>query len=220
MKTLINIFILFTLTSTALFAQKNQTKDYKVDSFEKIELSGGYHVVLIQGNQHGVFVNGKQKEIDELKVYVKNNTLYVDNHKGKDGHNETDKTSMVVQITFENLEEMECAIAGNIESEGLLKFNSFELEYTGVGKLKLNMEAKDLDVEVTGVGSVEFEGKAQTAKFEGTGVGSFDARKLLVRDLEGTWTGIGNMKVNAYNTCKISSAGIGSVKNYNDMKDN
>ncbi|OHX68370.1 head GIN domain-containing protein [Flammeovirga pacifica] len=220
MKLFINTIIVFFFCTSAIFGQKNVKKNYTVDSFNKMELTGGYHIVLTQGNQYDVYVEGKQKDIDKLKVSVKNNTLIINNQEEDDNSKNSNKTNLTVYITFENLEKMECAIAGNIENEGLMKFNNFDIDYTGVGKLKLNLECTTIHVDMTGVGSVELSGKGQNAQFSGTGVGSFDARKFIARDLEADWTGIGNMKVNAYNKCVVTSSGIGNVKNYNNMEEN
>ncbi|WP_281614623.1 head GIN domain-containing protein [Flammeovirga sp. SubArs3] len=221
MKSFTSLLFAFLLFSFNLFAQGNNkvTKPISVNDFNTLELEGAFDVVFKQGSTCKVFIEGKEKDVAEFKTIQDGKKLRISNSKDDDKNGKTNKKDLVVFIQFEDLEKLETTLVGEITNEDELKFNTLTFENTGVGTTDLKINCKELNLEFTGVGKLKLSGNAITANLEANGVGSVDARDLVVRDMVAECNGIGNMKVNAYNTCKISANGLGSVKNYTELKE-
>ncbi|AZQ62740.1 DUF2807 domain-containing protein [Flammeovirga pectinis] len=221
MKSIILTSIL-TLVSILTFAQKNDTKPFPCKDFTKLELDGSFNVVLVKGEYCSAYAEGKTKDLEEIKMVQKGDQLSFTNIKKKeDGSNKSvnSKKSLTLYIQIVDLKEIESNLVGTLTNEGVLNFNNLKLEMNSVGATTLHFKLNHLDFEYNGIGKVELAGNAKSTNLEYSGIGSVDARDFLVKDMEVECDGIGSVKVNASNSIKMESSGIGSLKNYGTAKE-
>jgi len=186
------------------------TKDIAVQSFDQLEASGVFHLVLTQGNKEAVKIEAEDNLQSLFEVKNEGNKLVVDMK--KDTHFDG-KKKMTVYVTFKNLKSLDLKMVGNVTSAGNLNFGDLSLENKSVGSVDLALNAQKLDIKNKSVGNLKLSGKAESAVIRSNSVGAIKASELLVQSMDIDNDGIGFAEVNAIKELKVKDSFLGKVKN-------
>jgi len=221
---------LLALTSAPAFAQEKQkeknerksdadriegsgnviTRDVTVQSFDQLQVSGVFSVVLTQGGKEAVKIEAEDNLQQLFEVKNEGGKLIVDMK--KDSHFNS-KKKMTVYITFKNLKSMDLKMVGNLSSEGNLNFGDLALDNKSVGSIDLALSAQKLDIKNKSVGNLKLRGKADNAIIKSSSVGSIKAADLVVQTMDIDNDGVGSAEVNAAKELKVKESFLGKVKN-------
>lgn len=193
---------------------KTITKDVPVSSFTSLEASGIFQLKISQGNAESVKLEGEENILELIEVKNVGSKLIInsDKLKNQNVHSKTRK-SMMVHVTFKKINKMELNMVGNVQSGSSLTFDNLDVHNSGVGNLDLTLIAKAIKLKNNGVGNVTLNGTAQDAHISNTGVGSLQAGNFIVQTMNLKNSGIGSAEINAAKALRVSSTGMGSVKN-------
>lgn len=221
-----NKLLLFTsvilISISSVFAQKEvTTKKLDVKDFTSLKVNGEFDLVLKQGDVPKAFIEGTEKQLQEITFKQKGDQIEFRNREDGEEKKSTKwkNNRPVIYVQFVDLTKIETAMVGEMTSEGDLKFNTLDFEYSGVGDNELVLSANEFNLEFDGVGQITLKGKANKATMECNGIGKVMAKDFIVRDLEAECNGIGSMHVNAEQYIKMEASGIGSVKNHGNAKE-
>jgi hypothetical protein len=188
------------------------TKEYPVQSFDGIDVSGVFQLILTQGSKEGVKVVADDNLQELFEVKNEGSKLVVRTKKDKNWST-GDNSKLVVYVTFRNLKSMDLKMVGGTTTEGELNFDDLSIKNKSVGHVKLNMTLKNLNLDNTSVGSMNLTGKADNATIVSHGVGSISASDFVVQTMDIDNTGVGGAEVNAQKEIKIKDSFLGKVKN-------
>ena len=183
------------------------SKDFKVSDFTKLEASGIYDLVLIQGDSPGVKIKASDEVLKKMEVKNDGQSLKID-MVGKMKKN--DKT--IVYVTFTNLEDFTYSGVGDVYTEGKINLQKLKCDLTGIGDVSLDMTCNDLKVDFSGVGDLHISGSGDQAKYDWAGVGDLQAKNMRTKFVDVTLSGVGDVSVNAFENIEIELTGIGDVK--------
>lgn len=195
------------------------TKEISVQSFDAIDASGLYELVLSQGDKEAVKIEADDNLVDLFSVKNNGSTLEIDmpqlkdkNIDFKDGENRK-SLKLKVYVTFKKIKSLHVAVIGNVRSTTGLNADAFMLESKNVGNVNLNVTAKKLTVENKGVGNLTLSGTANDADVKNKGVGQFDGEELLVQTMHIDNSGVGHASVNVAKDLTIKQSFLGKVNN-------
>lgn len=186
------------------------TKDFAVQSFNELDASGVYSLILIQGDKEAVKVEADDNLMDLFEVKNEGSILKV---KMKKNVNISTKKKMKVYVTFRSLKTMDLSMVGNVTTEKEISVDDFLIKNQSVGSVKLRLKARSVRLVNSSVGSVQLEGSADKAVIENTGVGSIKGGDFVVQTMEIENNGVGSSEVNAEKELKVSDSFLGKVKN-------
>jgi Putative auto-transporter adhesin, head GIN domain len=186
------------------------TKDVTVSSFDALNVSGVFNVLLTQGNKESVKIEADDNLQDLFEVKNEGSTLTIGMKKDV---NFNSKTKMKVYVTFKSLKSMDLKTVGNISSDNDLKFGDLKINNKSVGSVDLKMTAQNLDIDNKSVGNVKLGGKADNAVIKNKGVGSMQAADFVVQKMNIENNGVGNAEVNAERELVIKDSFLGKVNN-------
>ncbi len=190
------------------------TKDVPVSSFTSLEAGGIFQLKISQGNTESVKLEGEENLLELIEVKNEGSKLIINTDKLKNKNvNIKTKKSMLVHVTYKKINKMELNMIGNVQSGTSLTFDNLDVNNSGVGNLDLTLNAKAINLKNKGVGNVTLNGSAQDATISNTGVGSLQAGNFAVQTMDLKNSGIGSAEINAAKSVKVSSSGMGSVKN-------
>ena len=173
------------------------SKEFKVDNFNRMDLTTVGVVYFTQGAKHSVKIDGKKTNVDKIQVYVENGTLCIepkeDNLNGK-------KDGVNIYITAPTLEDLVFCGVGALYCEEELKVSDFKCalegvgkiyirnlkckklkaEVEGVGKADIHVECQEIDAEINGIGSLTLSGKTKKATIDKDGIGIVDTNNLKI----------------------------------------
>ena len=186
------------------------TKDVPVQSFDQLQVSGVFNVVLTQGSKEAVKIEADDNLQQLFEVKNEGSKLIVDMK--KDSHFNS-KKKMTVYFTFKNIKSMDLKMVGNVSSEGNLNFGNLALDNKSVGSVDLALNAQKLDIKNKSVGNLKLRGKADNAVIKSNSVGSIKASDFLVQTMDIDNDGVGSAEVNAAKELKVKESFLGKVKN-------
>lgn len=188
------------------------------DEFSEIQINGFFKVVLHPGEDHSVTLTGDENLLNEIKVEIKGDRLYVSTDK-----NLKPKNELRVDVSFEELEHIGIAGAADMTSDGVLENDELALKISGAGNVALDVETEDLDVEIGGAGNLKLAGSADNSKVGISGAGNLESYDLKTHNTKIRMSGAGNVEVYADEELEINLSGLGRVSyrgNPTDIKKN
>ena len=208
------LVIFFCLSS---FAQKGDVykEERKVESFQSIDAGGVCNIFLKQGNQEELVLEAHKNILDLIITEVRGGTLYIDWKKGS----KIKKFSKLnIYITFQELNELDVDIVGNLRTEGTINSTNMEIDFSGVGNVDLAFDSQNIEAEFSMVGNIELSGAADNVDIESNCTGNLDASTLIAKHLVLENASIGNVRVHADETISLVSSGVGNVHYSGDAK--
>ncbi len=186
------------------------TKDITVKSFDELNASGIFNLLLSQGDKETVKIEAEDNLMDLFIVENEGSTLKISMKKNS---NFNSKKKLKVYVTFKNLKSMKLGMVGGTSSDEKLKFTDLKLKNQSVGSVDLNMTLQTIHLENESVGTLKLEGSADNAVVKSNSVGSIQAGNFVVQKMEIDNNGVGSATVNAEKELKMSDSFLGKVSN-------
>jgi|GEM_PF-1429483 len=175
-------------------------KNFTVSDFQGIEVSGGFDVILLQGNTEGLTLTAQENlfeyitvDVEQgiLKIYTKNNIMATH--------------PMKARITFRSIENLKISGGGDVTSETTIDVPVLSMHISGGGDLKSIVNTDELKCHISGGGDAEVDGSIKNYNVDLSGGG--DIHSNITSDvLSCNISGGGNLTVT--NKSKASNANI------------
>jgi len=222
MRKIILLLILGSFVSFSLLAQNTNdkktiepsgniiTKEVNVSSFDQLDVSGVFNVMLTQGNKEEVKIEADDNLQSLFEVKNEGSKLTIGMKKDV---NFKGNTKMKVYITFKNLKSMDLKTVGNVISVSTMSFDELNINNKSVGNVDLKLNTPKLNIQNKSVGDVKLSGKADNVTIYNKGVGSIQAANFVVQKMDIENSGIGSAEVNAEKELKVKDSFLGKVSN-------
>jgi hypothetical protein len=189
-------------------------KNYKVGSFDQIEVGGPFNVEVRTGANPSVSARGPQKMLDHMVVEVRGGKLVIrpEREKGLFRSGWHFRDTVEVTVTVPMLRGAAIGGSGDIKVNEI-KGDAFDGSVAGSGSLDVGkLDVQSLKLSVAGSGAAQARaGRAQSASFDIAGSGDIDAKGVQAQTAEVSIAGSGNVAANATNTASVSIMGSGDV---------
>ena len=179
----------------------------KVDNFTKIDIGGGYKVILKQDSSMTVAVTIDDNLQEEVETSVSGGVLKV-----KSEHNICDATEAVLTIGVASLEGIDASGAIELQSEGTLNVKDLNLDLSGAGKVNLALNAANVYTEASGSSELMFSGQATSHKVDISGSGKLTALDFVVGSYSIETSGASECKINVLNSLTVNTSGASSIE--------
>ncbi len=180
----------------------------EVSSFNSVNASGVFNIHLAQGDAESLVIETDENLMSYLETKVEDSTLYIDVKKHINIRHARKKN---VYVTFKKIDRLKITTVGNVETDGMLHFNELNLEHSGVGNMKLELDCNKLIADIHSVGDVTLKGKVVDAEIKNSSVGNTNASELIVDKLQINNNSVGNVEVHAEKEISIHSSGVGNL---------
>ena len=184
---------------------KNETR--AVSTFSKIDISGGFKVLLNQGNTEKLEIEVDENLIKLIETEVKGNTLYISSKKPIGN-----AKSLRVYITSVNVNEIKASGAIELKNKGIYHADNLDISISGAADIDLDLDVENLTMEMSGASETDLSGLANNVDIKISGAGDLDAKKLKTRNTSIDISGAGSAIVYAKKILNIEVSGAGSVK--------
>ncbi|MCZ6644454.1 MAG: DUF2807 domain-containing protein [Gammaproteobacteria bacterium] len=182
-----------------------EDREFTVSAFDRVFISGGATVELLQGNEVHVSASGSRKVLDGLRVESGGGSLFIDT----DDHGAQD---LVIRLTFESLQEMVFDGQVVITSDSL-KVEDLIIEGNGSSSIELHGLIAD-ELQVSGLGATKFSlsGTVQRQVINIDGSGAYRAEGLSSRTVEVSVSGVGDVLLSVKEMLDVEIAGAARVR--------
>lgn len=186
------------------------TQSRDAGEFEAVRLMGSMDVILKNGVNHSVELNGEDNILSYVLTEVHDGRLDI-----KYENNVSIKTTQPVVITVTSPEFREVAVlgSGNIEAEGMLSAtDKVKVQITGSGDVKLSLDAPAVSANITGSGDIELKGRTRDLDCNTTGSGAIKAAELLAENASAKSSGSGDISIFGSVTIDARVMGSGDIR--------
>ncbi len=178
-----------------------------VGSFNSIEVSGAFDVVIKQGATEEVTVETDHNILPLVKTTVEGGTLKVDTRKPI---NHT--TVLKVYVTVKDLKMIDISGAVNIHTDGVLTVPELSIDGSGASDAKMELAVQKLKLDCSGATKLKFSGTAVDVSMELSGASDIFGYDLAAENYDIEISGAGNAQISVSKKLHAEISGAGSVK--------
>ncbi|MTI22191.1 DUF2807 domain-containing protein [Fulvivirga sp. RKSG066] len=205
MKYLFSLLFIAAFT-TATLAQKT----VNVSEFTEVYLKTSADVYISKGSTLRVEVEGDEDDLEDVDIYVKGGTLYIDSEDSWSwfGSSSSDVT---VNITMPTIEGASVSGSGSLVGKDKFRTNELSLAVSGSGIIELNADAGYTSTAVSGSGKIYLSGSAEEMSVKISGSGRVKAEDFVSEKCKVSISGSGSAQVNVKSSIDARISGSGSV---------
>ena len=147
-------------------ARSNETveKSIPVTEFDKVSLTAGVTVKFAQGSKHECIIIASPKDMEKIKVDVKDKQLNISVEGKKKKMNGVTFSSadlsddVIVKVTSPELTSVDCLGSGDFIATTDIKTNDIIFKITGSGDIKLKKVSADkMKLSISGSGDIDLQ---------------------------------------------------------------
>jgi hypothetical protein len=205
---LIALFVIVSCNVIGEIGSGNLIKqDRKVSSFNGIEVSGAFNVMLTQGTTNSVTVEADDNLMDLIKTEVRGNILVIDNKKPISG-----SKSLKVYITFTELKSIDLSGAVEVSSQNKLTLADLSISGSGSSDCKLDMDVQKLGIDCSGGSKLKLSGSAKDVNLDASGAVDLLAFDFPAENYKVEISGAGKAEINVSKELNVEISGAGNVR--------
>jgi predicted small secreted protein len=200
------ITVLFTSCGTTIKGDGNVIKkEYEVDQFENIKISGGYEVILRQDSKSEIVISTDENLIEYIDVYVEDNKLIIESE------NWLDANELKVYITSKSFKNIDLNGAVELKSKSKIKEKYISIDGSGAVDIDIEIDSKKLNIDISGASEIDLKGNCDKLDVDISGAGELNAYDLITKEASIDISGAGSAKVNVSDELEVDITGAGSV---------
>jgi hypothetical protein len=179
----------------------------KVSSFDGIDVSGAFDIILKQGLTEEVTVEADANLLPLIGTEVVGGTLRIETKKPVNH-----VTVMKVYVTVKDLKRIDVSGAVDINTDGRITVPELSIDASGASDSKLDIAVQKLKLDCSGASKMRFSGSATDVNMDLSGASDIFGYDLLAESYDIEISGAGNAQLNVSKRIRAEISGAGSVK--------
>jgi hypothetical protein len=205
--------VVASFTETGAVFGKGDPEKYeiRVGEYNKIKVEGRCDIQYYAAPSDTVTLEVQPNLREYFVTEVVDNELIIRTTRKVNFHSK--KTlSPVLTVSAPAFNSLKIAGMCVFKANDKIKTDSFNLELSGAGDGKIELDVNSLKASMSGAGRLEISGKADNAEMFMSGAGEFDAFSLQTREASINLSGVGTIKINSSDKLNIKASGAGKVE--------
>ncbi|WP_439881916.1 PspC domain-containing protein [Pontibacter sp. MBLB2868] len=187
----------------------SNVRSYNYRDFSRLEISGPYHVQIVQGNNYSVRVRGDQDDVRHMEFNKRGDKLSIETDE-RFFRLFDDREPVLIQITAPDFESID--LSGAIKADiGRIDTDRLNMSLSGAIKSTANLDVRDLKVDISGASISKFTGRANNFELDATGACGIDAVGLRANDVDLDLTGASVAEVYASSSLRADASGTSHI---------
>ena len=187
-----------------------ETDERSVSAFDEVEVHGAMDVYVSQGDLKPVRIEADENLHKYIEIHQEGNTIEI---RTKPGYNLRPTRKIKVYTSSPTYSRLDVSGACNIYSENKLSGSQpLELEVSGAGDIRVNVDAPKVTAGISGSGSVEMSGETRDFDLRLSGAGKARCYDMKSENTKVDISGAGSAEVFASVNLDAEVSGAGSVK--------
>jgi len=208
------LFVLLVLSFTAcneILGERGNderiTKEITVDSFEKIEISGAFDIMLTPSKSNEVVMEVDENLAEYIDIFVRGNKLYIEADRRM-----SSRQGIKIKVPVQEINKISSSGASNIGCSEPISSKELDIEVSGAGKIDLKLDVNYVSLELSGATMVYLDGVGERLEVDMSGAGSLAGENFEVKDCNVSISGVGHVLVNVTGTLEAQVSGLGKVE--------
>jgi hypothetical protein len=189
-----------------------ETQNRNITSFSGIEIAAPVTVKIkiVEGSTPGIQLKGYPNVLKEIKTDIENGKLHI--HTNNLVHF-INNEEIIAEITAPTLNTLIISGASDVDIEGKLVTNIFELVVSGAGDIKMqSINSGVLNATLSGAGNLQINGgEVNSLNYTVTGAGEISSFPLLSKEATVSVTGMGDVDISVADKLDATVTGAGDI---------
>jgi hypothetical protein len=142
-----------------------ETKSFKVQNFDRIEINNAFFVTIVKSNEFKVDVKGAGEDIDDLDIEVSNGKLEI-RYDQRIRIKKPRRYKMEMVISTSEIKEIEVKSASDTEIRGFDEIANLKASISSASKLRINNSINKLFAEISGASTLVLAQKTKEIDVE------------------------------------------------------
>jgi hypothetical protein len=179
----------------------------KVTSFDGIDVSGAFDIIIKQGLVEEVTVEADANLLPIIRTEVVGGTLVIETKKPI-----KHVTVMKVYVTVKDLKKIDVSGAVDINTEGRITVPELSIDASGASDSKMEIAVQKLKLDCSGASKMKFSGSATNVSMDLSGASDIFGYDMLAETYDIDISGAGNAQINVSKRIRAEISGAGSIK--------
>jgi hypothetical protein len=186
-----------------------KTEDRSVSSFKNVDVGGAAKVMISQGDQHSVKIEGDENLLQYIEVNQEGDRIAI---RERPGFNLQPTGDIRVYVTAPVFSNIDASGASDIIGQNKISNpEELRMHMSGAGDIKMEVDAPRLTFRMSGAGSIYIKGQTKDVDLEMSGAGSAHFYDLLSENTRVNLSGVGSAQVYASVKLDATVNGVGSI---------
>lgn len=186
-----------------------KTEDRNVSSFKNVEVHGASDVLVSQGSQSAVKVEGDDNLLQYIEVNQEGDRIVI---RERSGYNLRPTNSIRIYVTTAVYNKIDASGACNIIGQSKISNpEDLSMHVSGAGDIKMEVDAPRLSASVSGSGSIDLKGQTKDVDLDLSGAANAHCYDLLAENTKVDISGAGSAEVFASVSLDARVSGAGSI---------
>lgn len=178
--------------------------------FDKLDIGGSFYVEVKQGAEFGVELDGRRRDVTDVRVRRTGNTLEIGYENGFQVFR--NRKAVNVRITMPTLTGVDFSGATNAEVKGFSQSTALDIEVTGAsGATFTSLNSQTIDASVSGAARLTLLGSTRELKADISGASKLKAMNLKAVNADVEASGASNAEVYALQKLAATATGASHI---------
>lgn len=202
---------LLLVIANTLFAQNS--REYTLKGFDKLEMSSAFIIDVKYGNTFKVHVDAERSEdLEELEVRLSGSTLIAKYKENKSWKWNNNRKRVSFTIVMPNLRQVDFSGATKSKISGFNDLEDITMKFSGAANAEISINADKVNLDCSGASRLKLNGKTSKLNFDLSGASNVDSYNFIARDVDAEVSGASSAKVTASKTLNVEASGASSLR--------
>lgn len=185
---------------------QEKNKSFSVIDFDRLEIGSSLNIQVEQGNVFSVEAKGDRRNIDDLDVLKKGNTLTIRFDDDGERHHDT-----YIYITMPTLASANFSGASESKIRGFDSDTNFDLYLSAASVSQIDSRFDHVNAVVSGASKLGMFGSAATLHAEISGASTIKAFDFFVNDADINLSGASEARVSVSGNLDVTASGASAL---------
>ncbi len=202
---------LLLVIANTLFAQNS--REYTLKGFDKLEMSSAFIIDVKYGNTFKVHVDAERSEdLEELEVRLSGSTLIAKYKENKSWKWNNNRKRVNFTIVMPNLRQVDFSGATKSKISGFNDLEDITMKFSGAANAEITINADKVNLDCSGASRLKLNGKTSKLNFDLSGASNVDSYNFIARDVDAEVSGASSARVTASKTLNVEASGASSLR--------
>lgn len=159
--------------------QGDHSRQFDARDFTDIDASGAFVIRLQKGDSFKIVADGREKDMDDLRVETEGGVLKVSMKRGK-LFSWNNSRAVGLTITMPTVKGMKLTGASRASLTGFGRLNDLDIDLTGASRVVADADVNTLKIDLTGASKATLRGRADNLEADLSGACRLDATEMTI----------------------------------------
>ena len=189
----------------------SNTRQFSASDFSKVDVGGAFVVRFRKGDTFKVVADGRDEDLEDVKVNVRGTTLNVSINHLRGLFNWNNRQRVGLTITMPKIEELELSGASKANLVGFGAQNNLKIGLSGACRTVFDGDVKNLDVDLSGASNLVMRGRATNLDADLTGACKVEATSMQIDQANVSASGASHATLGQVNKLESNTSGASKV---------